>query len=407
MRTTISPSALETWALCPRKLAWKDSGVEVPPNPSALLGTKVHKVAEDYLTLGKEPDMLTREGEIFSAGMHHLPNKDFPNLVIEGEFTREFRGVTFSGRVDFSIPSIPLVGDHKTTSDYKYVRNLPLDTQANIYAWNAMETAGTDTCHLLWVYYLTKSKPSSRAVTAVLSKFDVLKHMEDYAIMGHGILKAAQAQVNPLDYPKNIDACEAYGGCPYQHLCKITPSERLHAIMATSESTAAFLAKIGAGKGINPPKPQPVTGPPEERANAFLAQLASIPNTAPLPAEPAAEPEVKAPPKGAGIPNMAALLAPKALAAAAPKAATPKATVPLASPAGQALLKGDVGLEEAGRMVAGSDGRTWVATPEPAVTFPNAGTVRRECYPEGTTQYNLSKVVLLLAEATKLIASMK
>lgn len=299
----LSASQLETFASCMRKWAWeKIGGFKPPQNASAGLGDRVHKLLEAYLKTGALPDQSTREGEIATAGLHLIPAPQAPGLTVEFEFNFSSpRGNLFTGRKDFivRVPGYPtLVGDHKTTSDFKWAKDeeeLRSNIQAVIYAADALLRDKGEAVDLRWVYYLTKGSPKAREVTTRLLVPDVAQAFEAVDNLADQLhtVRALTTPETILEVPPNLDSCQKFGGCPHQFRCNFSPQGRLAAVMASQDKERLIL---------------PMANLPQLPTTADL--VSRLQGQAAAPPPPAGTPQFQAPPPpgfpGAPPPPMAA-----------------------------------------------------------------------------------------------------
>ncbi len=251
-----SSSQVETFLSCGRKWAW-DKIAHVPraEGASASLGSETHNQLETFLA-GGALDFTKPSGEIAAKGVHLLPPPKSPGMEIEKEFLFQSTrtGFWWSGRKDIELSSSsllpwrkatsgrPAVVDHKTTSNLRWAKNpedLLYDVQANLYAYELATRTGSGEVDLVWIYYPTKSAAPAEPV--------FLRVSAEHATRMFGLLEAAAARMashlevsrgSPapgasyvLTMAPNPGACSAYGGCPYQHLCKLSPTERMRSLM--------------------------------------------------------------------------------------------------------------------------------------------------------------------------------
>lgn len=300
----VSPSQIETWDEtregCNRKWGWRYiAGIKAEPTGSAQLGSSVHAMLERYLQFGELPDQSTREGQIASAGLHLLPEPS-KSIIVEDEFTfRSPAGFLYGGRVDFqyhlpggfqgSGPPVWVVGDHKTTGDFKWMKTpdkLQHDPQAIIYGANSLLLSGDDQVALHWVYYRTRGTPKAEESTLTLTVSEIQDRFQRLDNVSEKIHKALKVITDPLDLPANLDACRKFGGCPYQHLCASSNGGTI----SLGDSYRSYMSNL-------PQIPQmpPMPGVPAAPAaapsipadtQALLAQLAALQAAPPAPSAP-------------------------------------------------------------------------------------------------------------------------
>lgn len=258
----LSASGINTWIECPRKWAWKYiHKIAAPPNPSAARGIEAHDLLAQYF-LGAKVELPPW----LRVGLPHLPEPGTPGLVVEGDFAFELRGHRFVGRKDLEILSAtpPRTIDHKTTKNFRYAKKpdtLRTDIQAVLYGVDAMTRAGSNEVDLLWNYLRADpDAPEVKPVTIRLTRADAEPVMERILAIADQLQTLVDAGATALDLPPNPDACDMFGGCPFQDRCNLTTQERLFP-MSDPEQVLADL-KARKAKGINPPPPPAVVPPP-------------------------------------------------------------------------------------------------------------------------------------------------
>lgn len=258
--THASPSQVRTFRRCPRRWWYeKIAGKRPPDKPAALLGKRVHDIAERWLR--GELKIPKRRGEllqgadgeamrIFAPGRKHLPQPPIDPTLIERwvgipgtcePFDSNPDGsaiptevVPLVGRVDLYDPedTIPAVVDHKTTGNPDWVatpEQLLEDAQAAVYTRGLFFTHGTfwgtpETPEVFsevafrHVYYLTRGRPRSWVVEAVWDRArsdrvfgEVVETLREMAPLALEIEDEATK--------RNPRACRDYGGCPHKHYC--------------------------------------------------------------------------------------------------------------------------------------------------------------------------------------------
>jgi hypothetical protein len=326
----LSASQVQTFVDCQRKWAWRYvEGVEEPPNAAAELGRSVHAELEKYLN-GGEIDFTTEIGYIAAAGLEHLPKPGTPGLLVEQEFHFEGpSGHSYLGYKDLEQPGA--VTDHKTTSDLRWQKtpeDLKTDIQATLYAVDYFRKYPEDSdVELRWVYYQTRNAKKS-AITRLRvyqeETWDKFLAIEKIAEQ----MEVASSQ-RALDLPPNINHCSAYGGCPHQGRCNLSPFDKMRAHVEQNKLLAALQAK----KNGAPPPGEPHTA-------VTMSQVAAAQASQPAPPAPAPAPPSPAPAASGTVTNklLARLQAggapAAAVAPAAPQAAaTPAAPQAAATPA--------------------------------------------------------------------------
>lgn len=324
-----SASQIQTYLECPRKWGWQYvDGIKSPPNRYAQFGLELHAYAEKYLRDFIAPNGLDPAGAALVAGIEHLPaptTLNTPGLEVEQEFQLTVSGIKYRGFIDATWPAneqgIPVVLDHKSTSDLKWAKTeeeLLENVQAMLYAKQTMHRHRTDRVELRWVYYARK-RPQSKCVSLVVFQPHVDDQIRRINEVAREILEIKQdSGLTARDLPPDVTACEAYGGCPHKDRCNLSPVERMNSFMATKsikelrEELAAKRAKAEkAGKPEAAPKakseaapaPEPstkVTTPPPVKQTLAEKMAARRAAAAQGVNPPADEPET--PPKAITVP---------------------------------------------------------------------------------------------------------
>lgn len=298
----LSPSQLSTFELCPRKWAWaKIEGIKGPSSPSAQFGTDVHEHLELYLRDGKPIDLSNGTGQLALAMLPYAPQPG--TAAIEEWFYFDFWGHRLRGKKDAENDT---VFDWKTTSDLMWAKSacpadagtktilvkdqeetvcarcggpvdrvgrcekaLVNDIAACVYATDAMLKSGLDYARLRWVYGVRK-KPyrTVRLVEATLTREAVTPTLARVKKLADEITSIPRG-TRALDLPYDMNACSAFGGCPYVGLCNLSPEETMRSAMnqdleAQKQAFYAHAEKLkqqqgGFGYAVNPPQ-QPMQG---------------------------------------------------------------------------------------------------------------------------------------------------
>jgi len=286
----VSASEIELYDLCPRKWAFAYlEGLRPPPNESAALGTRVHKILEQWLKDGTAPDLLTNEGEIAASGLHLLPPPRTPTLVTEEQFSFTSRRAWYSGYKDFryrDANGLLHVGDHKTTKSATWMKTtdeILAHPQALIYSVDEFfRNPQDDRLSLDWIYYKTtgsrKAEPRFQIVTKQTVAEMFFEHVDPVA----GQITALHDTppgTSALEFPPDFRACEAFGGCAFLSICNPTPTQRIQATM--TQAGLSLTDKLKAMKNNRAPSP---IHPPEAfqaPAPAVAAQMPQMPAMAP------------------------------------------------------------------------------------------------------------------------------
>lgn len=226
----ISPSQIKTAFApetgCKRKWAFnKIEGMRSPATAATTLGTNVHAVAEDYLNFGKVPDMQKKQGRIFASGLHLVPDRKLITGVEKNFNLRFSENVTFHGIIDFM--GADFVGDHKTTSNFRYMltpETLPTDPQGVIYGMalaTERDFSLSEKFTLHWIYYLTKGKNEAREVKIKTNRLQLERTYFPIAEQAEELVRLRKTKQTALEVEPNYRACGAFGGCPFVSQCQI------------------------------------------------------------------------------------------------------------------------------------------------------------------------------------------
>ena len=253
-----------------------------------LFGTRTHKYREDWLTYATPPDANTPEGRCALAGLELLPMPG--TCLVEASTDFRYGGVKYVGKADVVEYQTEVhVHDHKTCGSFDYAltsETLLTDPQRILYSYWAASVFQAPSVRATW-HYLRRTRPVCKPVTVVedtptiAARFAELHHRD-----GLPIYQAHASGAPPEAYPRNLDHCGAFGGCPYAEECLADVSPMTRAMSA-----------LRKGKRMITPQQQP-------NLMAHLQGNAQPPNIPPPPAAPAqapvppmpAQPQPAAPP---------------------------------------------------------------------------------------------------------------
>lgn len=340
----ISPSEIESFLLCQRRWGWERlDGIKVERgNDAAELGKATHKQLERWFVAGILPDPTDEAGRIAESGLHLWPA---PAEVSEIEIhigcetdAGRYHGYQDIGYIEPETAYV-VVGDHKTTGDFKWAKTaeeLRTNIQAAIYARSAMERHGVEQVKLRWVYYRTKGARKAYPVEVIVTVPEVEQVFDEIIDPVAREIHAAEASGKTgVDMEINARSCDAFGGCPHASRCNLSPSQRLVSLMSQMSLKEKIEAKKAAAAAagnapVIPPAPAPHINPPE-------SQLPPAPAVVPVAAAPAPTPESNVVPASSFAAKMAAKKGTTAAAPAAP--ATGSAPAPAPSSAVAAAKK--------------------------------------------------------------------
>lgn len=227
-----SASQLSKFRACGR--AWwfeRVAGYRTPPGPSQLLGSAIHKGAEDYLTDGAEPGDARVVAALESVAAHTPPGG---RLHVEGGIEiplapaldgtpRAFVG--FIDLLDDGDPVRPVITDHKTTSDLKYAKTsyeLAEDVQMLAYAKHAIDKYPSAVeVELRHNVIPTRGIPRAVMTSTKVSRAHVERKWSSFLPI-FAEMDRTHAISNAADVPATgheTGECSKYGGCPHAGRC--------------------------------------------------------------------------------------------------------------------------------------------------------------------------------------------
>jgi len=227
------------WKMCPRKWGYQYLlGIKEPPHKSAVFGTEVHAVLEDYFRDGTAPNLGTNAGKLASSGLHLYLNPNSVITQVEEKFEFTFEGIRYGGYIDLQQcdeqNNIQYVFDHKTSSNpHKWgltPKSFISDIQRNIYGMHSTLGHDPDLMRVItsWIYYNTKGKPKPYTVS-----HECNHHHERFLfrknVVPHAIKIQEAYHLNVVDdLEQKSEACSAFGGCPHIGRCKPKPQSISH-----------------------------------------------------------------------------------------------------------------------------------------------------------------------------------
>lgn len=313
-----SPSSINTWLLCQRKWAWdKIDKLPRTSGAAAELGTRCHVVWEEYLKTG-EIDLTTKEGQIVQPTLVHLPMPG--ECTVEGQFWIETPQGFVTGIKDFDcspeqrydlelwgdilVEAPPLAGDHKSTGDKKWVKDLETlstDAQVIIYGVDTLIKYGEpDYVDFIWSYSLTSKKKKAIPIRFRLSKEHLFTEWQRILMVDNGMRRAYATTSTALELPPSPSGCSAFGGCPRVSNCGLTAME-LYKAMSAQSVKDKIAARKAARKAAQQNKASaPAAAPPAEEA-APAKPLSIKEKMAARKAKNAAPPTTEAQPEAAPV----------------------------------------------------------------------------------------------------------
>jgi len=228
MPIRVSVSQIKKYMMCNRAW-WYEYGPlkdKSPPTASTALGSKVHDILEKYLLEGTEPPE-NKAGRIASCGLDKLPDPE--GLSIEESITIPLsENSKMLCRIDMLGTNSFYIGDHKTTSDFKWAKTraeLNNDVQLLSYAYAAYHEDKPEKVEGELIYYRTRGLPVSMSIKTVLDWEDIEKNWHS---MGEIAEEMAPKKDDPdgESCPGNSGACSNFGGCYHAPKCPFSPQNR-------------------------------------------------------------------------------------------------------------------------------------------------------------------------------------
>jgi hypothetical protein len=229
----VSATQVKNFTLCPRRWYIGDVLKErVPPTQSLIDGTEVHGEIEAYLPQGILRESKWKEHVALAAP--YLPSSPVsPATHVEAwfEVLTYPGGPKWVGKIDVLDASQFTIGvfDHKTCKNFKYVlteETLKTDVQMAAYGRyaltsDAFATKDRSKVKLIHTYIKIDGTPKIHPVSTEATKEEIAETWDRSLGLVREMQKVARLPVWQEVTP-NTDACNAYGGCPYQQKCGFT-----------------------------------------------------------------------------------------------------------------------------------------------------------------------------------------
>lgn len=226
----VSATQISAFQDCARKWYLRYvKGIETLKTNQQVLGSGIHKALELYLKTGK---ILDDEFKSYvEAAVPYLPAPSKDNLIELEFFLPTFDGgPKWHGFIDLLIDEdVPVVHDHKTTSDFRYAKTpaeMERDTQLCSYAKYVQSTQikhlGSPTNVIGRLLYLhtrrkTLEKRSMLVETTLTPTTVNAIWKRDLEIVRQMVVVREAASVE--DLPPTTSSCMKYGGCAYRTQC--------------------------------------------------------------------------------------------------------------------------------------------------------------------------------------------
>lgn len=273
--------------------------VTTPEDGSTIVGSRVHKIAEDWLTFGTPPDdteeltvfhrrknkhVTYYPGQIFRPGMLLLPPPGSVKVESGFKLTTDIHGepIWWRGAKDLEwtdSAGLVWIGDHKTSISFSYQKSeadLRGDWQASLYALEAMNRLGVDRLGLAWFTYITDpvKRRDCRAVRLVVERGPVTAVVSELERKGRVVLSRYQTARDTgkiAALTKNRNACGAYGGCGFEnspHCARASIEDLFEGVTTVSNQYQNFLNDVDAR--VPGAAPAPVAPPPAVRPSYWM-----------------------------------------------------------------------------------------------------------------------------------------
>ena len=290
-----SASRIALWISCHRAAGFQYfAEIEQPETVDTDFGGRVHAILEHWAKDGghPEPNLLDPVEAVAAEALPYVVPLWGPNAEIEGTLDLHGRHA-WRGRLDL-VPSPGYVIDYKTTSDFKYAKDLRVDPQALLYAtFELRRHPELEACRLRWLYLRKRTPHRALPVDYVMPRAEAERGFAVLESFADEMQAAANASTNIVDKPSycltllpNFNACSNYRGCPHRHRCK-PPLFRGEHTMSSND----FLSRLQAASAPTPARP--TLEMPAPAAGTF-----SPPAPAPAPAAVTFSPPAPAPAAG-------------------------------------------------------------------------------------------------------------
>lgn len=229
----LSASQVELYRRCSRKWAFRylTNLPKAQFTAATTLGTELHAANEAYNKSGTLP-VGHKVNDLFMQGLPYLPKPC--RGTSERRFDMVVDGIPYMGFQDWygrateldSVLNIPAVADYKTSSDpAKYGLQGKSDflthVQPLVYAREA--TQEEDCVYLRWIYYRTKGKPKTYAISGILAANEVAEQF-------HTVVQTPAKEIvrlrvlpsfDPNELAPNRAACNDFNTrCEYAAHCR-------------------------------------------------------------------------------------------------------------------------------------------------------------------------------------------
>ncbi len=284
---------------CERKHALKYvADLPEPTGPALELGKDVDdNQLQPYLTKGQPFNYTRPSGYIAASALGYLPQPMTHGLEVQKRFELPAPGgrpYSYLGFKDLWMPNggmpdppegvdpkICTVVDFKTTKDLKWAKTaeqLAVDPQAQLYATNAffeMARQGSvkgKQVHLVWLYMQTQGAKKVRRTWLTVDADHVFRQFTAIDAIGQKIVAMREAAPPPnapqaerqayaLSLPPNTESCNAFGGCPYRHVCNLSPSEFIDSLVPLTKKENTVPSTLDLFASLQKKQEMPAAAP--------------------------------------------------------------------------------------------------------------------------------------------------
>jgi len=274
-RLRFSATQWSAFRACPRK--WWFNWVRKMPEPPKdyfEFGSVLHEVCERYLLQddqgngpGLYPDgwdktISVQESRLIQKLVAKAIDEGIlqrePGRQIEVQMDRQIDDeISFTGKIDVYVPGQGIT-DHKTTKSPRYIKSpQALESEEQMLCYGRKwvdEHPEADRLRLRHnVFLKDPSNPEVRRVEAWAPVSAVERNWDRMVEDARAALEIKKAEHDDDDWrdvegPRQKGACQAYGGCPYLHICS--------QIQSPADYREMHLQLYGVSEG-RAPTPQP------------------------------------------------------------------------------------------------------------------------------------------------------
>lgn len=329
MWLSVSASQLRSWQTCKRLWHFLSiMRVEVPREEAQDRGVAVHKVIESFLKKEPEPLGMTEAKKYAESAKEQLrPYLAMDNLIEQGFEMPTFPGgPIWKGFIDLLVKSVTpkIVGDHKTTSDFRYRKTpaeLVVDPQLVSYARKAADWFPGDEGFTVTHFYVKTRAPfTSMRVDGYLSREKIMESWNGPILDDVKKMQVDATAKSALDLPPTLTSCRRYGRpCAFVKQCQTdvgrfagirvvkVPDTRIENLDMSMMKEKEKMEPTNPGNGVMTPTTTNVPNMPGPKLSLAdklkLKQSGAAPAPAPAPPPAEAAPPKAPEPKPAPVPE--------------------------------------------------------------------------------------------------------